>query len=173
MCCVKLKNLPSHPTPPSHITWILMFVPPEVPFPAEAGLEPQWGSIQPLLSCYPVILLFLPGYRTLHLPLLNFSFWPIPPASLGAPEWQHSPGAYWLTPAPSLELYANLMRADSTTSFGSSVKMFKWTDPTTDPCTLLLQQPGGLCLINHCPLSLITQSVFYPSSCLSIQIVTS
>lgn len=65
--CVKLNNLPSHPTPPSHITWILMSVPPEVLFPAG-----DWTRA--LLRFHPTFIILLSHDSTIPSQPQDFAF---------------------------------------------------------------------------------------------------
>lgn len=75
MCPVKLRSLPSQLAPPGHFTCTMMSIPPQVSS-AAGGWTKVLLEVSSCLSYPTMILLFLPRYRTLHLPLLNLCFWP-------------------------------------------------------------------------------------------------
>lgn len=150
---------PSHPSQLHQVTSRVQSCPYPLKSPLQqaAGLKSSWGPIQPELPCYD---------SSIPSQVQDFAIILCWICAFG--PMAQSPRARCLIPAPpSWVLNANLLRADSTMSSG---KMLNLTGPRTDPWTLLLQHPelDGLYPINHCCLILTAQSIFYPSSCLSV-----
>lgn len=128
MHCVNLKSLPAQPTPTDHI---ICPHPPKAFPQQESALDPHWGPLQPELSSSPCIGLCI--CLCCICPLGPF----LQPLLVPLNGWTALQHIGWFAP-PSLVLYTNLTRPDSTTSPRSSVNMFKWSGLRTDPCSTLL-----------------------------------
>ena len=119
------------------------------------------------LSLYWCIGLFLPKFRTLHLPLLNLMrFFSAQLSSVCRSHWMAAQPSGVPAPPPSFVSLANLLRVHSVPSSRSVMNKLNNTGPSTDPwgpplaTGLQLDSAAG-----HNPLSSAIQPVLNPPHC--------